>query len=414
MRFLFVNQFYPPDVAPTGHFAQDVARGLVARGHRVQVLASRGRYAAAASAVESHVQAPPEEAGIALEHLGGQGTPRRGLLARVGRAAGFVVRVRRRMRRLEPRPDLVIALTSPPFLGAALGSLGVPVAHWIMDLYPDALAAHGMLRRERLPYRWLAARQRRAWREAALVLTLGQHMEARVRATCGAARLESVPLWGHAVDSAALDKQAARVALGWPPERMVLLYSGNLGAAHRCDEFLEAARQLGPAGPLWAFSGGGARRAQVVAFRAQHPQAHVEVWPYAEADVHHQRLTGADVHLASLAPHWQGIVVPSKVAAAFARGRPVLFVGPADNEVADWISASGGGWVVPPGDVSALLQAVADAGRPAERARRGAAARAFALQHFDEHRNVGRIVALLEHAAARGGPGASSSAARRA
>ena len=44
MRFLLLNQFYPPDVAPTGRYLHNLARELVARGHGVDVLCSRARY----------------------------------------------------------------------------------------------------------------------------------------------------------------------------------------------------------------------------------------------------------------------------------------------------------------------------------------------------------------------------------
>ncbi len=44
MRFLLLNQFYPPDPAPTGQYLHDLAQVLVARGHDVQVLCSRRSY----------------------------------------------------------------------------------------------------------------------------------------------------------------------------------------------------------------------------------------------------------------------------------------------------------------------------------------------------------------------------------
>ncbi|MCC6739394.1 MAG: hypothetical protein IT452_10135 [Planctomycetia bacterium] len=59
----------------------------------------------------------------------------------------------------------------------------------------------------------------------------------------------------------------------------------------------------------------------------------------------------------------------------------------------------GAGWVVAEGDVDGLLAAVEAARDPAERARRGAAARRFATERFDAATNVGRICGMLEGAA---------------
>jgi len=59
---------------------------------------------------------------------------------------------------------------------------------------------------------------------------------------------------------------------------------------------------------------------------------------------------------------------------------------------------SGGGWRVDEGDVPSLLAAVGEARDTAERARRGAAALAYARSHFDQATNTERIARLLEEA----------------
>ena len=44
MRFLLLNQFYPPDAAPTGWYLHGLARELIQRGHSVKVFCSRRSY----------------------------------------------------------------------------------------------------------------------------------------------------------------------------------------------------------------------------------------------------------------------------------------------------------------------------------------------------------------------------------
>jgi glycosyltransferase involved in cell wall biosynthesis len=272
-----------------------------------------------------------------------------------------------------------------------------------MDLYPDVLAAHGSLRSSGLSYRTLERLTRRQFCCASLVLALGPRMRDRVaRYVTAETRLEWVPLWGTATPDVVDSAEAAswRVRRGWAPRECVLLYSGNMGLGHRVGEFLSAARELGDSGPVWAFAGGGRRRSEVEAFANMHPPARVQVLPYVpQADVA-ASLAAADVHLISLRSAWQGLIVPSKLQAAFTLGRPVIFVGPRENEAADWVLASGGGWVVAVNDVKALLQAVGAAVDPVERARRGELARAFARHHFDRATNTARIAELLESSVA--------------
>lgn len=124
-----------------------------------------------------------------------------------------------------------------------------------------------------------------------------------------------------------------------------------------------------------------------------------------------ETLAAADVHLVSLDAAWQGLtcpaeapqgrrrMVPSKIQGIFAAGRPAIFVGGVENQVAGWIREAGAGWVVGQDDVEGLLAAVEEARDPGERTRRGAAAREFAKKHFDAETNVGRICGMLEEAA---------------
>ena len=59
-----------------------------------------------------------------------------------------------------------------------------------------------------------------------------------------------------------------------------------------------------------------------------------------------KRLSAADIHLISLRPGWEGIVVPSKFFAALAIGRPVLFAGPEQSSIARWVETERLGAVV--------------------------------------------------------------------
>jgi glycosyltransferase involved in cell wall biosynthesis len=216
-------------------------------------------------------------------------------------------------------------------------------------------------------------------------------------------RLEWIPLWGTvgAEYVSAREVAALRAHRAWGSQECVLLYSGNMGLGHRLGEFLAAASEFGRRGPVWAFAGGGQRRSEVESFIAACPAARVQLLPYVTQEGVGASLAAADVHLVSLRSAWQGLIVPSKLQAAFNSGRPVIFVGPRENEAADWVLASGGGWVVAEDDVRALMEAVASAVDPAERARRGELARAFARQYFDRETNTARIADLLESAAQR-------------
>lgn len=393
MKVLLLNQFYPPDVAPTGRFLDDLARCLVARGNGVRVICSRHRYA------RDGAGAPAAE-GVEVERVGGTRFGRRSLPGRLLDALSFALGAWRASLR-GPPPEVVVSLTSPPLVGLLARALarrrGAVLVHWVMDLYPHALVAAGVIRDRGVLHALASALSRVQYRRARAVVALGPRtLERLAPGLPEEVRRIWVPLWGRVAEAEPDVASAERQRRGWAPGETVLLYSGNAGLAHRLDDFLEAARRLGPGGPLWVFAGGGPRRVALERFVAAEPGARVRLAPYVDEPSLGAALSAADVHLVSLAPGWQGISVPSKLAAAFAVGRPVLFVGPQDSEPADWLRESGGGWSVPSGDVEALLEAVSLARRPAEREERGRAAAAWAARNLDRGRGTTRLAELVE------------------
>jgi hypothetical protein len=66
----------------------------------------------------------------------------------------------------------------------------------------------------------------------------------------------------------------------------------------------------------------------------------------------------ADVHLVSLRPELEGLIVPSKFYGICAAGRPTIFVGDVDGEIARLISQHGCGRNVPMGDGIGLAKTI--------------------------------------------------------
>jgi glycosyltransferase involved in cell wall biosynthesis len=155
------------------------------------------------------------------------------------------------------------------------------------------------------------------------------------------------------------------------------MYSGNLGLAHRFEEFLESARRLRQREDIvFLFVGDGPRLREVLAAKQRYGLDNVQTLDYVPREQLHASLSMADVHLISMRSEMAGIVVPGKLYGAMASGRAVLFVGPDHCETADTIRQAGCGLTARPGDVDSLVVAIeelaADHGRLAafgERAR---------------------------------------------
>jgi hypothetical protein len=467
MHLVFLNQYYPPDAAPTGVMLAAVAKQLVEDGHEVTVLCASGGYAVATGSAkcEGTSEKRPGEApgrerrepAARVIRIGATRFGRGTFAGKLADYASYYAGVKWKLMTLRPRPDRVVALTTPPYLSILARMFsklrGGDHAHWVMDLYPDVMVAHGMLKQKSPLHRLLARLTRFGFggKRCAAVLTLGPDMAGRVGKHCAvpARSVEAVPLWGGVKSDrwkgirgrgggvpsdqcrvisgrsgmgegrCALDGgvarggpvaaeegrdedavMALRRARGWGDDELVVMYSGNMGLGHRFGEILEAAEAFGidhggrPA-IRFAFYGGGKRRGEIEGFLRNHPAAPVELHDYAPAETLAAHLQSADVHLASLAAEWTGTMVPSKLQGVFGVGRPVVFIGSAESSLGRWVRESGGGWQVEPGDVDGLRTALEGAANSGERHRRGGLAAAFAREHFDRETNVREIAGIL-------------------
>ena len=162
----------------------------------------------------------------------------------------------------------------------------------------------------------------------------------------------------------------------------MVAYSGNLGRVHALEPLLAAAAILrDEPNVLFLFVGDGPQRPALEAAAAARHLDNVRFLPPQPRAQLAASLSAADLHLVTLRPGCERLVFPSKLYGIAAVGRPVIFVGPVDCEMAATVRDGGFGVVVPPSDAGAIAGAIrrlaADA---AGRRRLGDAARTWSRQ----------------------------------
>ena len=138
-------------------------------------------------------------------------------------------------------------------------------------------------------------------------------------------------------------------------------YSGNLGRAHEFATLLEAA-SLCRADPdiVFLMIGAGAGMAALQQAVLERGLANFQFLPLQPRASLSDTLAAADVHWLSLLPVLEGLIVPSKLYGILASGRPVLFIGDPDGEVARVIDAAGAGLGVAIGQAAELARHIAE------------------------------------------------------
>ena len=189
---------------------------------------------------------------------------RRSKLARVADYGSFLAGATARL--FGGRPDVVIALSTPPFV-AALGVLAkrlaaTRVVFWVMDVYPEVAVQLGALDGRGLVARLLSGLARLLLSRADAVVALDDAMRARLIAQ-GAApeRVTVIDNWvdGEDIRPLPLDGHPLRASLGLG-DRFTVSYSGNMGLGHDFDTIVGAMGRLRDEAVHWLFIGEGPQR----------------------------------------------------------------------------------------------------------------------------------------------------------
>lgn len=370
MRVLFINQAYHPDVAATAQHVHDLARHLVASGHEVDVIASRSLYGSTGAALPRR----EEIDGIRIHRVGRSLFGKAGILARAADFALFYLAAGARSLRV-PRPDVVVCLTTPPFISL----LGVLLAivrrcryvHWLMDLYPDVAVGCGVLKPRARSTDLLKALNRFTLRRADLVVVLGRCMRRRVlELGIDPVRVLHIGVWSDQSEVRPILRADNPFRREWGlGDDFVVMYSGNFGIAHDVSTMLGAAERLaGEHEVRFVFVGGGKRKAEVERFVRERSIERAVLAPYQPRERLDASLSCADVHLVSLLEGLEGCIVPCKLFGAMAAERPTIFIGSPESEVARVLLEHDCGRVVRQGDVEGLVAVIESLRRTPEEA----------------------------------------------
>lgn len=177
-----------------------------------------------------------------------------------------------------------------------------------------------------------------------------------------------------------------------------LLYSGNLGLGHELETVVRAVCKLNREVNLRVlFVGNGKGRQSLEELTAKLALDNIEFRPPVPLCRLSNLLAAGDIHLVSQKSGTQGVIVPSKIYAALAAGRPILYIGSCECEAAMIVQQSGAGIVVQPRDVNGAADALKRlALNPSLRRIMGRRARQYYEQHFGRDKSVSTIVNAIE------------------
>ncbi len=361
MKIVFVNRYFFPDHSATSQMLTDLAGSLVERGFEVEVVTSRQRYDDPSAQLADR----QDLNGILVHRVRTTRFGRGSLLGRLLDYLSFHWSAYARLLRVLAPGDCVVAKTDPPLLAvpAALAARAreADLINWLQDIFPETAQELGILPRHGPATGMLLGLRDWALRRARLNVVVGEHMRRYCAARgCSQERLRTIPNWA---DEGAIRPLAprdnplrARWGLGGA---FVVGYSGNLGRAHEFETICGAAARLRPYRDLvFLFVGAGAGMDALRQTAATRGLSNLRFEPYQPRSDLAISQTAPDVHLVILRPALERLMLPSKFYSAAAAGRPILFIGDPEGELARLIRDARAGWTVAPGDADGLAALV--------------------------------------------------------
>lgn len=403
MRVLVVSQYFWPEVFRVNEIVSE----LSARGHQVTVLTGRPNYPD--GTVFKDYTASPDDfvryhgADIIRLPLRPRGKGSLRLLLNYwsfvfwGCTLGpWLLRSR--------RFDAIFCFETSPITSALPAVLlrrikGAPLLLWVLDLWPDTLAAVGMVRSER-GLNAVGTLVRFIYRRCDLILAQSRGFFAAIERWSGAPeKSRYFPQWAEGTFDADLAAVTPAPELAPHANAFNIMFAGNIGDAQDFPALLDAAESLRDRLDIhWLIVGDG-RQAEWVRGEIERRGLQSTVFMLGRYPLERmpEFFRGADALLVSLKPEAIfAMTIPGKVQAYLAAGRPLLAM--LDGEGARVITESGAGLVAPAGDAQTLSDRVLDLVQtsPAARESMGRLGQAYCRREFDRHTLISQLENWLD------------------
>ncbi|GAC1458149.1 MAG: glycosyltransferase family 4 protein [Chamaesiphon sp.] len=329
VRLSIITQYYPPDYAATGQLIEELAVQLSHLGLLVQIFTGQPSYAflknsapARESSEQLHIRRS-RSAQIWPQRIRGKAV--NGIL--------FCLRSALHLLKTGGRGDVLLLTTAPPFL-PILGyfanlCFGLPYVCLLYDLYPDVAVELKVLPNQH----WLVQAwdflNSCSWKKAKRIIVLSSSMKDRIAAKCPEITDKIIVIhnWADPNWILPMTKQDNWFAQQFNlVDTFTVLYSGNMGRCHDMDTIMEAARILQNEPIQFVFIGNGAKRQECIDLVNRLGLQNCRFLPYQSKENLPYSLTASDLSLVSVSPGMEGLVVPSKLYAALAAGRPIAVI----------------------------------------------------------------------------------------
>jgi len=398
-KIIFLNRYFYPDHSATSQLLTDLAFDLAQRGQDIHVITGGQLYN------DAQASLPDEETirGVKVHRVRTSRFGRTRLAGRLLDYLTFYIGGTWKLWRLMQRGDVAVAKTDPPMMSVCAAWVvkvkRAILVNWVQDLFPEVATAMDVYG-ARFAAPMLRRLRNRSLRQGRYNVVLGERMAARLRDEgMVPERVTIIENWADGDAIQPIAKADNPLLREWGLEgKFVVGYSGNMGRVHEFKTMMDAAEQLKAHSHIvWVFIGDGNARPWLESEVMRCGLTNVQFRPHQPVSYLRWSLCVPDVHVISLRPNLEGLIVPSKFYGVAAAGRPMIYLGDPDGEIARVIHREQCGWTFCIGEVASLAERVLNLSYDAdETAAAGTRARGAFDRCYARARALGRWRGLLE------------------
>jgi colanic acid biosynthesis glycosyl transferase WcaI len=348
------NRSFWPDLEATGQLLTDLAEQL-SRNYRIIFVAGRPYYNENDGFRGLQLYRYEQYKGVQIIRLRHTRFWKGNLLGRIINwltftAMAFYVGL------TKVKPKLIIVNTDPPFLGI----VGMTLKYWhkapliydCRDLFPDVAIELGMLKKG-LISRAFDYLNNKALLYSDVVVALGISMKKRLEQK--GVLPERINVIPDSVDTNFLrplrNENTKLLDKVQADGKFIVMYSGNIGLSQDFISVLKATSLIASQFTL-LFAGNGSGKDDLLKESKNLGVKNITFLPYQSRDKLPESLNVADLHLIPLKKGIMGSIVPSKLYAILAIGKPYLAIASEESEPVLLAKQHGCGLWAEPGDVN--------------------------------------------------------------
>lgn len=363
MKILFVNAYFVPETIAFSHLEKDLIEGLVAAGHEIEVICPTPTRNVSDELYKRYKSIKNEKCYDGKVNVRRFIAPREGKNPLIRAFRYFWCSIREyQIGRDYKNIDAIFAVSTPPTQGLLAGKLSVklkcPFIYSLQDIFPDSLVTTGFAKKGSLIWSIGSWIERKAYGYAKRIIVISESFKRNLlNKGVSEDKISLISNWVDIDKIKIVNREENKLISEFniDPNKFLLVYAGNFGAAQGADIILKVAEQLLNEQKIrFVIFGGGAKFECAVQHVKEHKLTNVIINPLLSQERVPEVYSLGDVALITCKPGVGNSGMPSKMWNIMACSTPIIASFDMESDLAGVIEASKGGNCVEPGNETML------------------------------------------------------------